>query len=401
MEHTSQSHRRRDRSPTRQKSSRRSAETTNYGRTRDKDIESPSKTYRPPGRRVDRSNHRPSRRPHSPASGTEVRHPPRTHLPNYPPNIAKADMMTSMRREPLQKRRPEGSRRLSVDISYERETEATVRHISIDKPGDQGWLHAIGIPRIVTDGRRQSNDGTWSRPEATILDDRRRYYHSQGTDDNRGCKKSRVGGKGSEQAQSNHARSELTTENLKSFTKSAAREYTNQQSDQQMPNQSTVTQDKATTRRQRNRTSKKKASGPQTSRVSLRRVRDTPEQAGGSPIAAESPDRGRSPYTDGTRGTAMETQPHDEKVTSLSDDSALAYDYRPSTPTPEPIDEKRLRRDRIRRRSSNAHPSRPTGTEPRGQQQSHGRRRKRSNSSHEKWQKTTYGPPQSGCCVVL
>jgi hypothetical protein len=401
MEHTSQSHRRRDRSPTRRKSSRRSAETTNYGRTRDKDIESPSKTYRPPGRRVDQSNHRSSGRPRSPASGTGVRHPPRTHLPNYPPNIARADMINSMRHEQLSEPRPEGSRRITFNLRYERETEATVRHIFIDKRGDESWLHAIGIPQIVTDGRRHRNDGIPSRPEAATIDDRRRHHHTQRTDISRGGEKSRVEGKASSRSHGDEAMSRLTTANLESCTKSAEREY--RQSLRKMPDQTLVAKGEATTRRTRNSDSRAKSSSPQTSQLPAHRVRHGPDHKESSPVPAGLPDGGGSQATEGNRGTGTETHPDDEVMTSLSKDSAFAYYFNPPTPTPEPVNEKRPRRDHTRRRSGNKDPSRSKRTKPGGHRPSYYPRPDKGGSySYEKTKTTTtYPPPQSGCCVVL
>jgi hypothetical protein len=307
--------------------------------------------------------------------------------------------MTSMRRETLQKRRPEGSRKLRIDITYERETEATVRHIFIDKPGNQGWLHAIGIPRIVTDGRRQSNDGTWSRPEAANIHSRRRYHNTHRTDVSRERGKSSVEGKASSRSHSDEAMSRLTTANLRSCTKSAEREY--RQSLRKMPDQTIVAKGEATTRRTRNSDSKARSSGLQTSQLPAHRVRHSPDQKESSPVAAGFPDGGGSQATEGIRGTGKETHPNDEAMTSLSKDSVFAYYFNP--PTPEPVDQKRPRRDHTSRRSVKRYASRPKKMEsrrdPPSQKSTLGNG---SYNSHEKWKRTTYGRPQStGCCVVL
>jgi hypothetical protein len=403
MEHTSQSHRCREGSPTRRKSSRRTAKTTNDDCTRDRDVKSPAKAYYPSGRKVDRSGHRSSRQPRSPrsGSGTEIRQSLRMHLPSYPPNIGRADMINSMRHEQLSEPRPEGSRRITFNFRYERETEATVRHIFIDKPGDQGWLHAIGIPRIVTDGRRQSNDGTWSRPEAANIHSRRRYHHSHRTDVSRERGKSSVEGKASSRSHSDEAMSRLTTANLESCTKSAEREY--RQSLRTMPNQTVVANGEATTRRTRNSDSKAKSSGPQTSQLPAHRVRHSPDQEGSSPLAAGLPDGGGSQATEEIRGTGTERHPDDEAMTSPSKDSVFAYDFNPPTPTPEPVDEKRPRRDHTSRRSGNKDPSRSKRTKPGGHRpRYHPRPDNGGSYTYEKTKTTTtYPPPQSGCCVVL
>ena len=305
-------------------------------------------------------------------------------------------MTTYMRREQLPKRRPAGSRRLSVDIRCVRPNEATVRQFTIEKSGNEGWLHAIGIPRIVTDGRRRSESGSQSDPdpEAAINDDRRRHVNTRKTDDTRG---DRGEGNSSGWARGNHAKSELTEENLTRYTASEERNYERRL--RQMQVRATVPAEAATTRRRRDSTSNRKSSVRQTSRLPVHRAPHSPDQTESPPVA----DRGRSRGTGGTRGTATETHPNVDAMTSLSQDSALAYYFNPSTPTSEPINDEQSRPDHTEVLPSRKHPSRPKRTEPRGDRPSQRRGRKRSSSSHEKWKRTTrYRSPDPGClCVVL
>ena len=214
MAHTSGSNKPRRRKSTPRDSSRQSTGTTNDGRTRHENTENPYGGYRSVGGRPDRSKYGGSGRTRPTTSSTAIQSPPQAHLPDYPCDRSSMGTTAFVKHERLAKRQPEGSRRLSIDFSYGREAETTIRHVCINKRGDEGWLDAIGLPRIVTENRRHSHGKLRSIPKVSIVNDRRAYVHTPAKQDARGRKRSRWGEGDPDGLQSDDGMPEIRAEDL-------------------------------------------------------------------------------------------------------------------------------------------------------------------------------------------
>ena len=264
MAHTSGSHKLRRRTSTPRDSSRQSTGTTNDGRTRHENTESPYGGYRSVGERPDRSKYGGSGRTRPTTSSTAIQSPSQAHLPDYPCDRSSMGTTAFVRHERLGTRQPEGSRRLSIDVSYGREAETTIRHVCINKRGDEGWLDAIGMPRIVTENRRHSHGKTRSIPKVSIDNDRRTYVHTQAKRDARGRKRLSRGEGGPGGLQSNDGMPGIRAGNLQSYAESAERGYGYQRSPQEVSSCPISREEAATTtRRHGGSTTKRKANDSQ------------------------------------------------------------------------------------------------------------------------------------------
>ena len=389
MAHTSGSHKPRRRTSSPRESSRQSTGTTNDGRTRPQNPESPYGDYRSVRGRPDRSKYGGSGRTRPTTSSTAIRSPPRGYLPRYPCDPSRMGMTAYVSHEEREERRQEGSRRLSIDVSYGREATTTIGHICIDKPGDAGWFQAIGLPRVATEDRRTHGKNR-SIPKVSIVDDRRTYVDTPARQDVRGRKMSRREEGGPGGFQSNDGMPEIRGENLQSYTESTERGYKYQRSHQKMSSREEAA---TTTRRHGGSTTKRKANDSQGSRLPIYDAHSSPARTESlremGDMAVRSSSQGYM-----TRETATQSDPCVGDI-----DSAFKDDFRSPDSTSEPTDEKRSRPEQTTRRSSNKHPSRTENTGSRGHPPNQHSRPDGSTYSYRKSkQTTTY---RSGCCTIL
>jgi len=400
MAHTSGSHKPRRCTSTPQDSSRQSnGTTTNDGRTRYENTESPYGDHRSVDGRPVRASYGGSGRKRPTTSSAAIQSPPQSYLPTYPCDLATMGMTAYVRHEPLPQRRPEGARRLSIDFSYGREAETTIRHVCINKRGDEGWLDAIAMPRIVKKDRHHGHGKPRSIPKVTIVNDRRTYDLTPAKRDVRGSKRSRRGEGGPGGFQSHEWMPGIRAEDPQSFTESAERGYGYQQSHQKVSSCPMSREEAATTtRRHEGPTTKRTANDPQGSQVSIYDAHIGPARTESFLEAGDSADRSsHQGYT--TRETVTQTHPDDNYP-----DPVLAHCRNPTTLKPMSTEIEIAHPDVTKRQSSNKkYPSQSRGTDEKNRRRSHRPRRYGGDTySYENTKTTTtYRPSQSGCCVVL